>query len=185
MATALGPDFRVFADGLNGRTTVFPDPVEGADKNGKDALLPRMEAHAPVDLVVIMLGTNDLKVRFGASASTIAAGAGELAAHAIGSGLGANGGAPRVLLIAPPPTRIDESGGVFGSDFDGADEKSKRFGDVFGGAAEAVCADFVDAAEHIRSSEVDGIHLSAEAQRALGRAVADWVQAQFGLSEPV
>jgi lysophospholipase L1-like esterase len=185
MATALGPDFRVFADGLNGRTTVFPDPVEGADKNGKDALLPRMEAHAPVDLVVIMLGTNDLKVRFGASASTIAAGAGELAAHAIGSGLGANGGAPRVLLIAPPPTRIDESGGVFGSDFDGADEKSKRFGDVFGGAAEAVCADFVDAAEHIRSSEVDGIHLSAEAQRALGLAVADWVQAQFGLSEPV
>ncbi|MGB5733865.1 MAG: GDSL-type esterase/lipase family protein [Thiohalocapsa sp.] len=60
----LGPDFSVIAEGLNGRTTVFDDPIDGAHKNGRTYLLPCLESHAPLDLVIIMLGTNDLKSRF-------------------------------------------------------------------------------------------------------------------------
>jgi lysophospholipase L1-like esterase len=184
LAATLGPDFTVVAEGLNGRTTTFDDPVEGVDKNGKRSILTVIESNSPVDLVVIMLGTNDLKSRFGASAPTIAAGAAELAALAIGSGLGPDGGAPRTLLVAPPPTRISESEGVFGEDFHGADQRSNLFPREFGEAADTVGAAFLDAGLHITSSEVDGIHLSAEAQRALGQTVARWVLSDFGLGEP-
>jgi lysophospholipase L1-like esterase len=179
LAAALGPDYKVVADGLNGRTTVHDDPLEGADKNGKNALISRVEAHSPVDLVVIMLGTNDLKGRFGASASTIAKGAGELAVLAIGSGLGPDGQSPGVLLVAPPPTRVDETADVFGNEFDGADQTSASLADEFEEVAKAVGAHFLDAALYIRSSEIDGIHLSAESQRALGLAVATWARAYF------
>ena len=64
-------------EGLNGRTTVWEDPVEG-DKMGKRHLLPCLESQAPLDLVVLMLGTNDPKKRYSAPASDIAAGAGVL-----------------------------------------------------------------------------------------------------------
>ena len=67
----LGPDYWVIEEGLNGRTTCFDDPMEGTHKNGKTYLLPCLETHAPIDLVTIMLGTNDLKVRFSASAFDI------------------------------------------------------------------------------------------------------------------
>ena len=76
LARELGPEYQVIAEGLNGRTTVWPDPVEGEHKNGKAYLLPCLESHHPLDLVVLMLGTNDLKHRFGLSAWDIARAAG-------------------------------------------------------------------------------------------------------------
>jgi lysophospholipase L1-like esterase len=184
LARALGPDFTVVAEGLNGRTTILDDPVEGVEKNGKRALLPVIESNSPVDLVVIMLGTNDLKSRFGASAPAIAAGAAELAALAMGTRLGPDGEAPRALIVAPPPTRIRDTEGVFGEDFDRADQRSTFFAREFGEAAATVGAAFLDAGLYITSSEVDGIHLSAGSQRVLGETVAHWVLAHFGPGEP-
>jgi lysophospholipase L1-like esterase len=63
-------DYRVIEDGLLGRTTVWNDPIEGDHKNGRTYLRPCLESHSPVDLATLMLGTNDLKTRFGSSAST-------------------------------------------------------------------------------------------------------------------
>jgi len=60
----LGEGYRVIEEGLNGRTTVFDDPVEGKHKNGVSYLLPCLESHAPLDYVSLMLGTNDLKKDF-------------------------------------------------------------------------------------------------------------------------
>ncbi len=56
----LGEGFWVVEEGLNGRTTVWPDPVEGEYKSGKSYLPACLESHAPLDLAAIMLGTNDL-----------------------------------------------------------------------------------------------------------------------------
>lgn len=78
LASMLGPDFRIIEEGLNARTTAFDDPVEGLHKNGRAYLLPCLESHAPLDLVIIMLGTNDLKQRFRLPASDIAEAAGSL-----------------------------------------------------------------------------------------------------------
>ena len=58
--------FEVIEEGLNGRTTVWDDPIEG-QKNGRQYLIPCLESHRPLDLVVILLGTNDLKKRFSLS----------------------------------------------------------------------------------------------------------------------
>jgi lysophospholipase L1-like esterase len=66
---ALGEGYWVVEEGLNGRTTVRDDPIEGAHKNGRTYLPACLEFHKPIDLVLIMLGTNDLKARFAASAS--------------------------------------------------------------------------------------------------------------------
>ena len=50
----------VIEEGLNGRTTVWDDPIEGY-KSGKEYLIPCIETHKPIDIVVLWLGTNDLK----------------------------------------------------------------------------------------------------------------------------
>jgi len=77
LAESLGVAFRVIEEGLNGRTTVWDDPIEG-HKNGQTYLVPCLASHKPIDLVVLMLGTNDLKMRFSVPADDIARGVGLL-----------------------------------------------------------------------------------------------------------
>ena len=100
----LGRDWLVIEEGLGGRTTVRDDPVEGAEKNGKTYLLPCLLSHRPIDIVVVMLGTNDLKARFNNSAWEIAQGIGVLVDMIRGSATGPNNRAPDVLVVCPPQT---------------------------------------------------------------------------------
>src|SRR4051794_39188438 len=101
VGTALGSGYRVVEEGLNGRTTVFDDPI-ATGRRGLDYLGPCLLSHAPLDLVVIALGCNDMKGRFNVSASEIAQGAERLVALALACGSGPSGGSPGVLLVAPP-----------------------------------------------------------------------------------
>ena len=102
MQRELGPEFDVIAEGLRGRTTVHDDPIEPF-RSGADALPPCLMSHAPVDLVILALGCNDLKKRFSVSAFDIAEGAARLIFLVRAYGEGPDGGAPRILLVAPPP----------------------------------------------------------------------------------
>jgi lysophospholipase L1-like esterase len=164
----LGAGFRVVEEGLNGRTTTVDDPIYPW-KNGRDYLMPCLESHHPIDLITIMLGTNDLKGRLNRSASDIAESAGALAKMAAQSPFGVNGAGPKVLLIAPPPItivpRYDEM-------FAGGQEKSKKFARYYQEMAAWQGVDFLDAGAVIRSSEVDGIHFDAEEHAKLGKAIA-------------
>lgn len=168
LARTLGSGFRVIEEGLNGRTTVFDDPLSPG-RNGLTYLVPCLESHCPVDLVTIMLGTNDLKERFGHSASDIAEGAGLLADFAKRYALRADGHPAAILLMAPPPI-------VTLTDFDlmfaGADEKSRLFATYYGRVARWNGVTFLDAGQVITSSELDGIHFEADEHRKLGEAVA-------------
>jgi lysophospholipase L1-like esterase len=165
----LADGFDVIPEGLNGRTTVWPDPVEGEYKSGKTYLTACLESHHPIDLVVILLGTNDLKHRFGQSAADIARGAAALAQIVMTSAFGPGGSAPKVLLVAPAPTVVGD--GPFADMFAGADEKSRDLGKHYGAlAAELGCA-FLDAGQVIVSTKLDGIHLDAGEQVKLGKAV--------------
>ena len=173
---ALGEGYLVIEEGLNGRTTVWDDPIEGY-KNGKSYLIPCLETHRPIDLVVIMLGTNDLKMRFSVSAFDIANGAGVLVDVAQRSATGPGGGPPQVLLVAPPP--VAKLTG-FAEMFEGAERKSARFAEQYRRVAtERRCA-FLDASTVIRSSDLDGIHLEAGEHAKLGAAVARKVEAILG-----
>jgi len=171
MAAALGPDHRVVEEGLNGRTTVFDDPLEPG-RRGLDYLPPCLMSHAPLDLVIIALGCNDMKARFNVSASEIALGAERLVALAQASPCGPNGAAPRVLLVAPPPlARL--SG--FEDAFRAAGPKSQALASFYAEVAQRRGAGFVDAGALIRCSDLDGIHYEADQHEALGRAMAQAV----------
>jgi lysophospholipase L1-like esterase len=178
MARLLGDGYTVIPEGLNGRTTVWSDPVEGEYKNGKTYLIPCLESHYPLDLVIMMLGTNDLKHRYGLSAWDIASGAGTLAQMIQGSAFGPDGGAPRVLLMAPPPTCV--IGTLFEEMLAGSDAKSRDLGKQYGRVAAELGCDFFDASTAINSSKADGIHLEPGEQVKLGIAVAGLVRKILG-----
>lgn len=174
VARRLGESWRVEADGLPSRTTVHADPVEGAHLNGLRVLPASLASQAPLSVVAIMLGTNDLKNRFSVNASDIAQSAGRLVDAVHTSGAGPGGGAPRVLLIAPPPVK---EVGPIGEVFVGARAKSESLGRTFRALAEQKGVDFLDAGTVAESSDRDGIHLEADSHHNLGEAVADKLSA--------
>lgn len=172
----LGDGYWVIEEGLGGRTTVWDDPIEGY-KNGKEYLTPCLHTHKPLDLVIIMLGTNDLKKRFSVSAFDIANGAGVLVKMVRQSECGPDGGAPPVLLLAPPPLATLTG---FAQMFEGAEPKASLFAEQYARvAAEQGCA-FFDTGTVIVSSELDGIHFEAGEHAKLGRAVAGEVGKLLG-----
>lgn len=168
----LGASYLIIEEGLNGRTTVWDDPIEGY-KNGKEYLIPCLESHKPLDLVIIMLGTNDLKMRFSLPAYDIANGAGVLVDVVQKSAAGPDEGPPKVLLIAPPPVaKLTE----FAEMFEGAGPKSRKFSEHYRRVAEEYGCELLDASEVIVSSDIDGIHFEPGEHRKLGQAVADAVR---------
>jgi lysophospholipase L1-like esterase len=110
LAQALGAGYHVIEEGLNGRTTLWDDPIEEW-RNGKTYLLPCLWSHKPIDLVTLMLGTNDLKERFSVSAYDIAASAGVIVDLTLRSGAGPNGSAPSASPPLASTTRPCPSSG--------------------------------------------------------------------------
>ncbi|HUS84416.1 MAG TPA: GDSL-type esterase/lipase family protein, partial [Anaerolineales bacterium] len=98
----LGDGYRVIEDGVNGRTAVGGNLLNGFN-NGKTDLNPSLASHCPLDLVILMLGTNDLIKRFSGSPDDVGRGIDVLLAIIHQSGAGPGGSAPAVLLLAPPP----------------------------------------------------------------------------------
>ena len=174
---SLGGDFVVIEEGLNSRTTVLDDPTKPF-KNGKDYLVPCLDSHAPLDLVILMLGTNDLKHRFGMSAYDIGTNVATLLGLVKQSACSCSGDAPQVLLLAPPPVgKLTPVGSTnFPEIFHGAEEKSRILGQIYRKFAQEAGVAFLDTSEVIVSSDVDGIHFEADEHRKLGGAVARQVK---------
>ena len=168
MQNTLGESWLAIAEGLPGRTSVHEDPVEGGHMSGLAFLRPCLESHRPLDLVVLMLGTNDFKRRFSLEAEDVALGVERLTYEI--SGLDVFGGkSAKMLIVCPPPIEVV---GPLAAMFAGADAKSRRLAPLLRALAAECGAGFLNAGEIIRSSPIDGIHLNADAHAALGRAVA-------------
>lgn len=177
MRTLLGAEWLVIEEGMNGRTTVHDDPVEGAERNGRTYLVPCLQSHRPLDAVIILLGTNDLKARFNITAWEIAQGAGALVAVVQTAGAGRNAGRPEIILAAPAATLS-----VFPSHADlfaGAYEKSKELALHYKAVAETLGVRFFDTGSVVQSSAVDGFHLDPESHDRLGRAMAAEIKRLF------
>jgi lysophospholipase L1-like esterase len=185
LGAELGPHCEVIEEGLNARTTDTPDPLQplitGAGVDGAAYLPACLASHLPLDLVVIMLGTNDLKAHFDRSPLRIALGAGRLVdiVQRINGGIGTPYSSPEVLLICPPPLAKMS---FFADEFSGGHEKSRALPAAYAAVAKAAGAMFLDAGTVITTDGPDGLHLSAEAQTALGRAVAAMVRDRFSLA---
>ncbi|WP_112477933.1 SGNH/GDSL hydrolase family protein [Vibrio variabilis] len=153
----LGSEYRIIEEGQNSRTTVLDDPYEPG-KKGLDYLLPCLESHHP-DLVIIMLGTNDLKSRFNVTASDISKGASRLVQVVQNFQHGFMSQPPKVLLVSP--TLVYESD-PSKEGFEGAEEKSKQLSHFYAKRASELGCFFLDAAQHVGPCESEGIHWRVE-----------------------
>jgi len=180
MGATLGPGWTVLAEGHPGRTGVFDDPVEGAHKNGLRALPVLLESHRPLDLVIVMLGTNDLKARFAVPASDIAIGLERVVAEILRSDAGPTGTPPQVLLASPVPV---EEIGFLGEMFAGGAARSRALPPLLQEVAVRQAVPFIDLAGVAEVDPVDGIHLSLNGHAAVGKAMAAAVQGMFAESE--
>ncbi len=171
----LGAGWHVVEEGLCGRTSVFDDPLQRY-RSGLDLLAPLLETHAPLDLVIVMLGTNDVSYPH-VTAAAAADGVGAIAHFVLRSAWGPDGAPPRVLLVCPPPA------GPFGEEaaalYAGAEEKSRALPQELARVAARLGVDWVDAGELIATSPLDGWHLEAAEHETLGTALAALVRERF------
>ena len=170
----LGEEYYVIEEGLCGRNTVWDDPVEGG-KNGLEQLGPLILSHMPLDLLIIMLGTNDFKNRFSVSPQDISWSIGRLVKTARDSGHRLIGDAPEVLVICPPPL-ADLSQSPFQGILVGGEEKSKQLPAVLKAFCEENDIRLFNSGDVIQSSPVDGVHWEPEEHKKLGCAVAPEVR---------
>lgn len=173
----LGEEFEVIVEGLNGRTTVWNDPIDGEYKNGKTYLLPCLHTHKPIDIVIIYLGANDFKYRFSANSFDVAKAVETLAKIIKTSGTGPEEGkSPEVLVVTPPAIReLNEQRGVFM----GAEEKCKDISEQFKNIFDNSQYYLLDSNKIIKTSEVDGSHLSEESHYILGKELGRKIKEIF------
>lgn len=162
--------WEVIEEGLPGRTAQFDDPVMGPHMNGQDGLKIALQSHGPIDALTIMLGTNDVKARFGASPELVTGGVAKLLDIAFSQELQDRHGGFKVLLICPPP--VVEVGPIR-TQFYGGRARSLQLPPLYAGLAEAYGAAFLDAGKHIEVSPIDGVHFDPPAHAVLATAVAD------------
>lgn len=172
----MGSDYYVIEEGLNGRTTVLDDPIEGIDRNGLTYLPACLESHSPIDLVILMLGTNDLKARFSLTASDIALGISVLINTIQSSGSGPGMEAPHILLLCPPPIgKLTKLAGLFTNGV----EESKKLAGNYKRIAKLYGCSFMDVGSTIKASDKDGLHYDEESIAKLAKAIVTEVKKIF------
>lgn len=172
MSNALGDGYEIVVEGLSGRTTNIDDPSD-PKLNGADYLPAALASHEPLDLVIIMLGTNDTKTYLERTPLEIGLGAGELIniVHEAPGWDWTDYETPQVLLISPPP--LGEAIGAMAAEiFEGSREKSMALPEIYSGIAAVAGEHFFDAGTVIETDGIDGIHFTAAANATLGEAVA-------------
>jgi lysophospholipase L1-like esterase len=170
------PEWDVIAEGQPGRTTVHDDPIEGPHRNGLTVLPALLDSHQPLDVVLIILGTNDLKARFSVTPTDIAVSLERLVTCIRQSGAGQDDTAPQVMIVCPPPIiEVGDLGGIFA----GGAAKSHALAAEVARMAQRIGVPFVDAAPLIAVSPIDGIHYDEPALPAFGLALAGAMRHHF------
>ena len=177
---ALGDKAVVIAEGLNGRTTAFDDHLDAADRNGARLLPSVLTSHAPLDLVILLLGSNDMKPWIAGRAAAAQRGMQRLADIVRGHPYPLRGTEPEILLVAPPA--ICETGDPdFAAMFDGGIEQSRMLATLYADLADETGCGFFDAGSVAKTTPLDGVHMDAASTRAVGRGLEPVVRMMLGL----
>lgn len=180
LQTELGDSFHVVEEGLCGRTTIYSKPGEEW-KNGESYLTPCLHTHRPLDLVVIMLGTNDLQIKKDITAEELPVGISRLVDIVQNcKKAGSNGEAPKVLILSPVEVRPSSPEGrvhvyaKFRCEI--GRNLSLMFPEVYKKVAEEKGCYFLNAADYAKPGPADGVHLDADSQVRLGKAIAEYIK---------
>lgn len=168
----------VVADGLPGRTTCFDDHAAPTNRNGAATLPTVLATHAPLDLVILMLGTNDLKPALCGRASGSATGMRRLI-QIIRHSPDTTGQTPGILIVAPPP-RVPSP--AKGCDQHDQIRESAATAGLYQRLAQAEGTGFFDAGTVARAAVADGTHLDAGQTAAIGRALVPVVAGLVGIN---
>ena len=178
MQGILGSDFRVIEDALNGRTTSFDDPLL-PHRNGLTALPLSLECHTPIDLLILMLGGNDTKIVYNASAGLITD-AMDLLIQAA-SVRYAGGIPPKILLLCPPVMENGVATAIYGYEFGPeASKKSIELVPLYKALAKKRGCFVLDVNETgAKIGDTDYVHMKVKDHEMLGKAVAGKVKEIF------
>ncbi|QPC87763.1 arylesterase [Mesorhizobium sp. NBSH29] len=176
----LGDSALVIAEGLNGRTTAFDDHLADFNRNGATALPVVLATHAPLDLVIIMLGANDMKPFTCGRAIGAKQGMQRLVDIISGMAYPLDAPAPDVLLVAPPAL-CDTENSDFAAMFEGGVAEAQKLAGLYARLADEVGCGFFDAGSVAVTTSLDGVHLDAENTRHIGSALAPVVRLMLAL----
>ncbi|MGA2962296.1 MAG: SGNH/GDSL hydrolase family protein [Candidatus Korobacteraceae bacterium] len=164
-----GRKVRVIEDCLNGRRTVWDDPFK-AGRNGLVGLAQRIEIHSPLELVILMLGTNDFQSMHEHNAYHSSQGISALVSAIRSAPIEPGMPVPPVLVVAPPPFGTPQ--GPIALKFEGGGKKCVGLACAYKQVCDELSCHFFDASSVITSSNIDGVHLDATQHLALGQALS-------------
>lgn len=169
----LGEEYLICEEGLNGRTSSFQDPLsEGLA--GLDYILPCLLSHEPVDLLILMLGTNDCKQRFGLTAKNISDGMKRLVEKA--KSIGAWRDQPQILIVAPGPIRKECEASEAGAEMGICSVKSYELAGYYEKLAQEQGCGFLDAGGIVTMNTIDYMHLDESSHAKLAARLAEIIQ---------
>lgn len=179
LAAGLGEGVSVVTDGLRGRTTAYDEHLADCDRNGARLLPTALYAHAPIDLVILMLGCNDMKPHICGTAIGAKQGMRRLVQivqqHAQGL---TEGVCAKALIVAPPPL-VPTDDPDMSAMFDGGVEESRKLAPTYQVLADEMNTRFFNAGTVAKSSSLDGVHLDAENTKNIGIALAPIAKAML------
>lgn len=160
----LGKNFHIIEEGLNGRNTIFDDPFL-IGRSGSSFLPVLLESHAPLDLVILLLGTNDIKSYIKGDARAAALGCGTLIRLIATSQASPLNLAPDILLLSPP--LITAPKGFMATVFEHTEAESKKFAHYYQQVAQFYHVHFLDTGRFLTASSEDGVHLDEKNHQVL------------------
>ncbi len=179
LAAGLGSKVEVITDGLRGRTTAYDEYLSDSDRNGARTLPTALYTHAPLDLVILVLGTNDMKPHIAGTAIAAMQGMRRLV-HIVRNHVpGPDMPKPKVLVVSPPPLCKTED--VFTAEmFKGGIEHSIHLAKLYAQVANEQKCEFFDGGSAAKTSPIDGVHLDDANTVKLGEALVPIVKKMLG-----
>jgi lysophospholipase L1-like esterase len=176
LARGLGAGFSVIAEGLRGRTTAYDKHGADCDRNGARLLPTVLYTHASLDLVILALGTNDLKPAIAGPAAAAMLGMRRCIEIAQRHAHRVSGAAPVKVLVVSPPHVIGTSDPFFSDLFAGAISESAKLAGFYAALAKEFDCGFFDAATIAEPEPIDGVHLNAGQTATIGQALVSVVR---------
>lgn len=178
---ALGERAHVIAEGLRGRTTAYDEHLADCDRNGARVLPTVLYTHAPLDLVIIMLGSNDMKPAIAGTAVAALQGMRRLISLIQVNALRDGSAEPPAVLVVAPPPLCETANHEYSAMFAGGVEQSKMLASFYSDLADESGCGFFDASSVAATSPIDGVHLDAANTRAIGKGLEPIVRMMLGL----